>query len=104
MLSQTGTHLERNIFCLRKLFIISQIYGGGGGSRTPVRKALRPEAYMLSSIPFGSPTALRMSKKRRRLVRGFSPAHHGPRRAGQPTVGRLLPGPQAKPGEEGHPT
>jgi Phage integrase family len=24
--------------------------GGGGGSRTPVRKALRPEAYMLSSF------------------------------------------------------
>ena len=24
--------------------------GGGGGSRTPVRKALRPEAYMLISI------------------------------------------------------
>src|SRR5881398_428426 len=38
--------------------------GGGGGSRTPVRKALRHEAYMLSSIPFGSPATLRMSKKR----------------------------------------
>src|SRR5216684_3202782 len=36
--------------------------GGGGGSRTPVRKALRHEAYMLSSIPFFSPAALRMSK------------------------------------------
>ena len=43
--------------------------GGGGGSRTPVRKALRHEAYMLSSIPFGSPATLRMSKKRSRLVR-----------------------------------
>ena len=43
--------------------------GGGGGSRTPVRKALRHEAYMLSSIPFCSPAALRMSKKRSRLVR-----------------------------------
>src|SRR2546430_11747759 len=43
--------------------------GGGGGSRTPVRKALRPEAYMLSSIRLGSPAALRMSKKRSRLVR-----------------------------------
>ena len=44
-------------------------YGGGGGSRTPVRKALRPEAYMLSSIRLGSPAAVRMSKKRSRLVR-----------------------------------
>jgi len=52
--------------------------GGGGGSRTPVRKALRPEAYMLSSIPgrpgpcgpaARSPAAVRMSKKRGRLVR-----------------------------------
>ena len=43
--------------------------GGGGGSRTPVRKALRPEAYMLSSIRLGSPAAVRMSKKRSRLVR-----------------------------------
>ncbi len=43
--------------------------GGGGGSRTPVRKALRPEAYMLSSIRLGSPAAVRMSKKRNRLVR-----------------------------------
>jgi len=43
--------------------------GGGGGSRTPVRKALRHEAYMLSSIPFVSPATLRMSKKRSRLVR-----------------------------------
>src|SRR5207244_308377 len=32
-------------------------------------KALRHEAYMLSSIPFGSPATLRMSKKRSRLVR-----------------------------------
>ena len=43
--------------------------GGGGGSRTPVRKALRPEDYMLSSIPFVSPGSLRMSKKRDRLAR-----------------------------------
>jgi len=43
--------------------------GGGGGSRTPVRKALRPEAYMLSSIRLGSPATVRMSKKRGRLVR-----------------------------------
>ena len=52
-----------------KLFKIQQKNGGGGGSRTPVRKALRPEAYMLSSIRFGSPAAVRMSKKRSRLVR-----------------------------------
>src|SRR6266436_5520442 len=29
---------------------VQQIDGGGGGSRTPVRKALRTEAYMLISI------------------------------------------------------
>ncbi len=50
-------------------FTSSRKNGGGGGSRTPVRKALRHEAYMLSSIPFGSPATLRMSKKRSRLVR-----------------------------------
>src|SRR5271167_530941 len=42
--------------------------GGGGGSRTPVRKALRHEDYMLSSVQFVSPAALRMSKKRNKLV------------------------------------
>src|SRR6266478_8590522 len=60
--------------------------GGGGGSRTPVRKALRHEAYMLSSIPFVSPAALRMSKKRSRLVRWFSPEPCGPKDSGQLTV------------------
>jgi len=60
--------------------------GGGGGSRTPVRKALRHEAYMLSSIPFGSPATLRMSKKRSRLVRCFSPEPYGPKGSGQLTV------------------
>jgi integrase/recombinase XerD len=60
--------------------------GGGGGSRTPVRKALRHEAYMLSSIQFVSPAALRMSKKRSRLVRWFSPEPYGPKGSGQLTV------------------
>src|SRR5205807_9956848 len=60
--------------------------GGGGGSRTPVRKALRHEAYMLSSIPLGSPATLRMSKKRSRLVRWFSPEPYGPKDSGQLTV------------------
>src|ERR1700687_810198 len=60
--------------------------GGGGGSRTPVRKALRHEAYMLSSIPLFSPAALRMSKKRSRLVRWFSPEPYGPKGPGQLTV------------------
>src|SRR5689334_24942979 len=60
--------------------------GGGGGSRTPVRKALRHEAYMLSSIPFCSPATLRMSKKRSRLVRWFSPEPYGPKGSGQLTV------------------
>jgi len=67
--------------------------GGGGGSRTPVRKALRPEAYMLSSIRLGSPAAVRMSKKRSRLVRWISPGPYGPKGPGQLTVRRLLPGP-----------
>src|SRR5215472_8552333 len=67
--------------------------GGGGGSRTPVRKALRPEAYMLSSIRLGSPAAVRMSKKRSRLVRWISPEPYGPKGPGQLTVRRLLPGP-----------
>src|SRR6266852_1344783 len=60
--------------------------GGGGGSRTPVRRALRHEAYMLSSIPFVSPATLRMSKKRSRLVRWFSPEPYGPKGPGQLTV------------------
>src|SRR5216683_6422551 len=60
--------------------------GGGGGSRTPVRKALRHEAYMRSSIQLGSPATLRMSKKRSRLVRWFSPEPYGPKSPGQLTV------------------
>jgi hypothetical protein len=60
--------------------------GGGGGSRTPVRKALRTEAYMLSSIPLVSPATLRMSKKRSQLVRWFSPEPYGPKGSGQLTV------------------
>ena len=59
--------------------------GGGGGSRTPVRKALRPEDYMLSSVQFVSPAALRMSKKRYKLVRWFSPKSCGPKDSSQPT-------------------
>ena len=59
---------------------------GGGGSRTPVRKALRHGAYMLISVPFGSPSALRTSKKRRWLVRWFSPKPYGPKGSGQLTV------------------
>jgi hypothetical protein len=58
--------------------------GGGGGSRTPVRKALRPEDYMLSSVQFVSPAALRMSKKRYKLVRWFSPELCGPKSSSQP--------------------
>jgi hypothetical protein len=58
--------------------------GGGGGSRTPVRKALRPEDYMLSSVQFVSPAALRMSKKRNKLVRWFSPELYGPKSSSQP--------------------
>jgi hypothetical protein len=60
--------------------------GGGGGSRTPVRKALRHGAYMLISVPFVSPSALRTSKKRSWLVRWFSPKPYGPKGSGQLTV------------------
>ncbi len=60
--------------------------GGGGGSRTPVRKALRRGAYMLISVPLVSPAALRTSKKRNRLVRLVSPAPSGPKGLGQLTV------------------
>src|ERR1017187_5345698 len=58
--------------------------GGGGGSRTPVRKALRAEDYMLSSVQFFSPATLRMSKKSSRLVRWFSPEPYGPKGSSQP--------------------
>jgi TldD protein len=83
---QTGTYLEREIFTLYKCSIISKINGGGGGSRTPVRKALRRGAYMLISVPLVSPAALRTSKKRSRLVRLVSPAPSGPKGLGQLTV------------------
>src|SRR5258705_8942699 len=63
-----------------------RLYGGGGGSRTPVRKALRHGAYMLISVPFVSPAALRTSKKRSRLVRWFSPKPYGPKGSSQLTV------------------
>src|SRR5271154_4867759 len=55
MLSQTGTYLERGLCGHSNCSIISQLDGGGGGSRTPVRKALRTEAYMLISIRCATP-------------------------------------------------
>ena len=83
--AQHGAHVrERRLYSASKLFIIIYIYGGGGGSRTPVRKALRAEDYMLSSVQFFSPAALRMSKKRSRLVRWFSPEPYGPKGSSQP--------------------
>jgi HlyD family secretion protein len=78
----TGARSIKN----REPSITQTLNGGGGGSRTPVRKALRHEAYMLSSIPLFSPAALRMSKKRSRLVRWFSPEPYGPKGSGQLTV------------------
>jgi hypothetical protein len=83
---QPLAYLERRVCFCSNFFIFSKLYGGGGGSRTPVRKALRHEAYMLSSIPLFSPAALRMSKKRSRLVRWFSPEPYGPKGSGQLTV------------------
>jgi integrase/recombinase XerD len=71
--------------------------GGGGGSRTPVRKALRPEAYMLSPFRLVRRTALRAGKKRGRLARWFSPRPHGPRGCGQPADRRLGPATRARP-------
>jgi len=41
---------------------------------------------MLSSIQWVSPATLRMSKKRSRLVRWFSPEPYGPKGSGQLTV------------------
>jgi hypothetical protein len=79
-----GTYWERAVCVRCKLLKINNKHGGGGGSRTPVRKALRAEDYMLSSIQFVSPAALRMSKKRNRLVRWFSPGSYGPKDLGQP--------------------
>ena len=70
----------------RKVLKIKDLIYGGGGSRTPVRKALRHEAYMLISVPLVSPAALRTSKKRGRLVRLISPAPYGPKGLGQLTV------------------
>jgi len=79
-----------------------------GGVEPPSEKRYGPKPTCLAQFavrsgPWGSaarsPAALRTSKKRSRLVRWFSPKHHGPRRPGQLTVRRLLPGPWAKPGE-----
>src|SRR5262245_50025527 len=39
------------LFLARKLLKINIVKYGGGGSRTPVRKALRRGAYMLISVP-----------------------------------------------------
>jgi hypothetical protein len=41
---------------------------------------------MLISVQFGSPVALRTSKKRIQLVRWFSPKPYGPKGSGQLTV------------------
>src|SRR5579859_2246579 len=70
--------------------------GGGGGSRTPVRKALRHGAYMLISVQFGSPVALRTSKKRIRLVRWFSPKPSGPKGSWPAHCLTPLTGPMSK--------
>jgi len=51
---------------------------------------------MLSSIQLVSPATLRMSKKRSRLVRWFSPEPYGPKGSGQLTVWTLLTGPMSK--------
>jgi hypothetical protein len=79
-----GHPVTRIIFSAYNPLKNKGFYGGGGGSRTPVRKALRAEDYMLSSVQFFSPAALRMSKKRSRLVRWFSPEPYGPKGSSQP--------------------
>src|ERR1700692_3380405 len=76
---KAGTQRAQKPALLLNSFVFIHIDGGGGGSRTPVRKALRHEDYMLSSLQFFSPAALRRSKKRRQLVRWFSPEAYGPK-------------------------
>jgi len=84
--SKTDTQKAQELALLVKVLFFLPINGGGGGSRTPVRKALRHEDYMLSSLQLVSPAALRRSKKRRQLVRWFSPKPCGPKGPGQLTV------------------
>jgi len=79
-----------------------------GGVEPPSEKRYDTEPTCLSQFdvrpsrwrPIArSPTALRMSKKRSKLVRWFSPKSCGPKDSSQLTVWRLDPGPWAKPGE-----
>lgn len=50
---KTGTPVERGICPISKPLNIQRIDFGGGGSRTPVRKALPPEDYMRSPFACG---------------------------------------------------
>jgi hypothetical protein len=68
---------------------------GGGGSRTPVRKALRHEAYMLSSVPVAigplrAHRAFAFRAQNEQETRPASPIglawRSGPKRFGQSTV------------------
>jgi Phage integrase family len=63
------------------------------GELNPRPKSATPRSLHAYLSSFGSPAALGTSKKRRRLVRWFSPEPYGPKGSGQLTVRRLDPGP-----------
>jgi len=47
-----GTQLERGFLLIDKSCVFSILHGGGGGSRTPVRRAERSGDYMLVSFAY----------------------------------------------------
>jgi hypothetical protein len=80
---------------LTLLSLPNQKNGGGGGSRTPVRKALRHEDYMLSSVqvcgqPLRAYRPFAFRAQNEQEMRPASPIglawRSGPKRFGQPAV------------------
>ena len=57
-----------------------------GGVEPPSEKRYATKPTCLAQFRLVSPAALRMSKKRSRLVRWFSPEPYGPKGSGQLTV------------------
>src|SRR5262245_26771735 len=64
--------------------------GGGGGSRTRVRKIAGERDYRLSPT-WNFAVAVKAGQNRRRLVRLISPSAYGPKARGQPTFVTLCP-------------
>ena len=64
--------------------------GGGGGSRTRVRKIAGERDYRLSPT-WNFAVAVKAGQNRRRLVRLISPSAYGPKARGQPTLMTLCP-------------